>query len=157
MSQRRLQLDAFLPYRLSVTSNAVSRLIAQAYEARFGLSIPEWRLIAILGESRNQALTQRGLVRRTGMDKVAVSRAAARLLARGLAEASSEVGDARARPIRLTAIGGSVYAEIAPLALAMEERLLSTLSRKEREALAEMLGRIQAQAQTMLGESAVET
>lgn len=43
-----LKLDSYLPYRLSVASNAVSGLIARAYEDRFGLTVPQWRLICVL-------------------------------------------------------------------------------------------------------------
>src|SRR5258708_10943300 len=67
-----LRLDGYLPYRLSVASNAVSRLIARAYEDRFGLTIPQWRLIAVLAE--DGPLTQQAIGARTVLDKVTVSR-----------------------------------------------------------------------------------
>ena len=70
-----LKLDAYLPYRLSVASNAVSSLIARAYHDRFGLTIPQWRLLSVLQE--DGGLTQGQIVTRTVMDKVTVSRAAA--------------------------------------------------------------------------------
>ena len=70
-SEAGLQLDSYLPYRLSVASNAVSGLIARAYEDRFGLSIPQWRLICVLAE--DGPATQGQLVARTVMDKVTVS------------------------------------------------------------------------------------
>ncbi|HEY9219901.1 MAG TPA: MarR family winged helix-turn-helix transcriptional regulator, partial [Phenylobacterium sp.] len=69
-----LRLDDYLPYRLSLASNAVSRLIARAYEDRFGLKIPEWRVLCVLAEGG--AVAPGELVARTGMDKVTVSRAA---------------------------------------------------------------------------------
>ena len=73
MPDSALRLDGYLPYRLSVASNAVSRLIARAYEDRFGLTIPQWRLIAVLAE--DGPLTQQAIGSRTVMDKVTVSRA----------------------------------------------------------------------------------
>ena len=76
------ELDRFLPYRLSVLSNRVSQTIAGAYSRRFGLGITEWRVIAVLG--RYPGLSANGVAARTAMDKVAVSRAVARLLERGL-------------------------------------------------------------------------
>ena len=77
-----LQLDSYIPYRLSVASNAVSGLIARAYEDRFGLSIPQWRLVCVLAE--DGGLTQVQIVARTVMDKVTVSRAAQGLVKRHL-------------------------------------------------------------------------
>src|ERR1700683_2186851 len=66
----RLQLQEYLPYRLSVAANAVSRLIARAYEDQFGLTIPQWRVMAVLGDEG--ARTQQSLCGRTLMDKVTV-------------------------------------------------------------------------------------
>jgi len=82
MMADRLKLDDFLPYRLSFTFNLVSERIAGIYEALFGLSISEWRLIAVLAEA--DAITQAGVGLRTRMDKVTVSRAALSLACRGL-------------------------------------------------------------------------
>ena len=96
-----LALDDYLPYRLSVASNAVSRLIARAYEDRFGLTIPQWRLMAVLAEG---ALTQQAIVAKTAMDKVTVSRAAQGLVTRHLIARAAHEADAeeqqrqRARP-----------------------------------------------------------
>ena len=75
-AEHGLRLDSYLPYRLSVASNAVSGLIARAYEDRFGLTIPQWRLVCVLAEEGG--LTQVQIVARTVMDKVTVSRAAIR-------------------------------------------------------------------------------
>jgi len=77
-----LDLDRFLPYRLSVLSNRISQAIAKLYQARFGFGITEWRVIAVLG--RYPALSANTVAERTAMDKVAVSRAVAHLLERGL-------------------------------------------------------------------------
>ena len=65
-----LSLAEFLPYQLSITSNAVSGRIALEYRQRFGLSVPEWRVMAVLGDAG--ALTQRDLTRLTLMDKVRI-------------------------------------------------------------------------------------
>ena len=83
----KLVLDRFLPYRLSVTSNLVSDRIARAYAALFGLTIPEWRLVAVIAEV--EAITQAEIGERTRMDKVTVSRAAASLIARAAGAAAS--------------------------------------------------------------------
>jgi DNA-binding MarR family transcriptional regulator len=139
-----LKLDQFIPYRLSVASNAVSTRIAQSYRKRFGLKIAEWRLIAILAES--ERLTPHALCEATRMDKISVSRAAAALIERGLVEASDNPGDGRSHILSLTEDGCSLYAEIAPTALAMETELLARFTHDERVLLDALLRRIEAAA-----------
>jgi DNA-binding MarR family transcriptional regulator len=78
---QKLHLDKFLPYRLSVLSNTVSSAIAAAYFVNFGLSIPEWRVMAVL--AANPGLSAAEVTARTAMDKVAVSRAVAALISAG--------------------------------------------------------------------------
>lgn len=139
-----LALDGFLPYRLAMAASAVSGLIARRYEARFGITIPEWRLLAVLGEGAG--LAQSALPSRTGMDKVAVSRAAARLIARNLVTQRPAPGDSRARMLALTADGRGVYAEIAPLALQTETELLAALDAPDRATAMNLLHRLEAAA-----------
>src|SRR5512147_221812 len=85
-----LALDRFLPYRLSVLANTVSTSIARVYARRFGLSVPEWRVMAVLGMS--PPLTAGDVCGRTAMDKVRVSRAVARLLRGGLLDRRVDAG-----------------------------------------------------------------
>jgi len=139
-----LKLDAYLPYRLSVASNAVSGLIARAYEDRFGLTVPQWRLICVLAE--DGGLTQGQLVARTVMDKVTVSRAAQGLLRRHLVSRSEHHADGRSHVLQLSTQGTSLYAEIAPMALAYEQALLTGLSPEEVEAMKRLLESLQAAA-----------
>lgn len=139
-----LRLDAFIPYRLSVASNAVSSRIAESYRARFGLKIAEWRLIAILAET--DALTPQSLAQATRMDKISVSRAAAALIERRLIAARANPDDGRSHILSLSDEGASLYAEIAPLALKMENDLLSTFSAEERALLETLLRRIETAA-----------
>jgi len=145
-----LKLDAYLPYRLSVASNAVSGLIARAYQDRFGLSVPQWRLICVLAE--DGGLTQGQLVARTVMDKVTVSRAAQGLLARHLVTRSDHHADGRSHVLALSAQGRSLYAEIAPLALDYEAALIAGLSPSEVELVKRLLARLQATAGQLSGE-----
>ena len=98
-----LKLDAYLPYRLSVASNAVSGLIARAYEDRFGLSVPQWRLLCVLAE--DGGLTQVQIVARTVMDKTVVSRAAQGLARRHLVSRTDRHADGRRRVVALTPAG----------------------------------------------------
>jgi DNA-binding MarR family transcriptional regulator len=117
-----LRLDGYLPYRLSVASNAVSRLIARAYEDRFGLTIPQWRLIAVLAE--DGPLTQQAIGTRTVMDKVTVSRATQGLVKRRLVERAPHDADGRSHHLALSKAGERLYGEISPVALEYEARLL---------------------------------
>jgi DNA-binding MarR family transcriptional regulator len=137
----RLKLDDYLPYRLSVAANAVSRVVARAYQARFGLKVPEWRLLAVLADDGE--MTQAELVARTAMDKVTVSRAAQGLVERGLAAQSRDPSDRRSRRLALTVEGRGLHADVAPAALAMERALLERFSSKEVLELKALLQRIE--------------
>ncbi|MBA4748720.1 MAG: winged helix-turn-helix transcriptional regulator [Sphingopyxis sp.] len=132
-----LNLQAFLPYRLSIASNAVSARIAREYQSRFGLKIPEWRLMAVLGEGK--PLTQRELVAATLMDKVTVNRAAKALNERALIARQAHGSDGRSHHLMLSDAGRALYDEIVPAALAMERKLLAALSPDERAQLDAML------------------
>lgn len=147
-----LELDAYLPYRLSVASNAVSGLIARAYEDRFGLTVPQWRLICVLAE--DVGLTQVAIVARTGMDKVTVSRAAQGLAKRRLVGRSEHHADGRSHVLALTVEGQRLYAEIAPLALAYEAALIAGLAPSEVALLKRLLLRLQAAATALGGDAA---
>jgi DNA-binding MarR family transcriptional regulator len=137
-----------MPYRLSVTTNAVSDLIAGEYRARFGLKIPEWRVMAVLGDKGG--LTQRELVGETLMDKVAVNRACKVLEERGLLARRPNARDGRSHHLELTAEGRRMFEEIMPLALGMEKRLFAALSADETRALKATLGKLLDRARTMM-------
>jgi DNA-binding MarR family transcriptional regulator len=134
------RLADFLPYQLSVASNAVSTRIAQQYRQRFGLKTTEWRIMAVLGDSG--AHTQRELCLLTLMDKVPVNRACKTLEDRGLAARRPNERDGRSHLLELTDEGSGVHARIMPLAEAIEAELFGVLDAVERAALAQMLQRV---------------
>lgn len=134
------RLADFLPYQLSVASNAVSTRIAEQYRKRFGLKTTEWRIMAVLGDSG--AHTQRELCQLTLMDKVPVNRACKTLEERGLAERRPNQRDGRSHLLELTGEGRAVHARIMPLAEAIEAELFGVLADDERAALSAMLGRV---------------
>jgi DNA-binding MarR family transcriptional regulator len=146
MAAKKLNLDNFLPYRLSIASNALSSRIAAEYENRFGLKIPEWRLMAVLGEGKPK--TQRELVQATRMDKVTVNRAAKGLADRQLIARQAHEADGRSHHLALTETGRSLYDAIVPAALASEARLEANLSGDERAALMSLLAKLIAAAET---------
>jgi DNA-binding MarR family transcriptional regulator len=116
---------------------------------RFGLKIPEWRVMAVLGDAGPQ--TQRSLVGATRMDKVAVNRACKVLVDRGLVTRSPNADDGRSHHIELTAAGRAVHGEIMPLALEMERRLFASLSAAERKDFKALLARITARVAELEG------
>lgn len=140
----RLVLDDFLPYRLAHTSNLVSEAVARAYKALFGLSIPEWRLIAHTAE--HAGVTQQEIVARSRMDKVTVSRAAIALAGRGLISRRPHASDRRSQILALTAEGERLYAAIAPKALELEQALFGGFTPEQKQALIATLRRIDDQA-----------
>jgi DNA-binding MarR family transcriptional regulator len=139
---QKLTLAEFLPYQLSITSNAVSDLIARAYRGRFALKIPEWRLMAVLGES--PSATQRELVAATAMDKVTVNRASKALEDRGLIGRAPNAADGRSHHLALTETGRELYEQIVPLALSVEAELEKILGSGEAKALETMLAQLRA-------------
>ncbi|OAN62782.1 MarR family winged helix-turn-helix transcriptional regulator [Sphingomonas sp. TDK1] len=141
-----LKLDDFLPYRMSIASNAVSDAVASVYRSLFGLRIPEWRLVAVLAEGG--AMSQQALCGRTQMDKVTVSRAAIGLVERGLIARATNPSDQRSHLVALTPEGWQLYEQIAPKALEIERALFASFSDSERVQLAAMLVRIEAAAAT---------
>lgn len=142
-----LRLDAYLPYRLATASAVVSQLIARAYETRFGLTIWQWRVLAVLGEG--DECTQRALMDRTGMDKVTVSRAVQALTGRALVTRRPSTADGRASLVGLSQAGAEIYAEIAPLARAYEDVLLQALTPQEAVLLDDLLRRVEARARAL--------
>ena len=132
-----LRLHEFLPYRLSVLSNRISSLIATTYESRFGLRIPEWRVVAVLGETPGLNATE--IAYRTAMDKVAVSRAVSDLVKKNFVYRGASQSDGRVSHLYLTDAGNNIYVEIVPLALGYEERIFSILEEDSLNALGEFI------------------
>ena len=146
-SADKLHLEHFVPYRLSVLTNIVSMSIADTYEREFGLTIPQWRVIAVL--ARYPDLSAIEVAERTAMDKVAVSRAVQGLLAARRLVRSYDAGDRRRSRLRLSSAGKSVYMRVAPLALDYEKKLLDALSPADRKALERLIGRLMERAKRL--------
>jgi DNA-binding MarR family transcriptional regulator len=142
--EARLDLERFLPYRLSVLSNRVSDAIAREYSDRFGLSIPEWRIMAVLGGT--PSLSARDVAERTAMDKVQVSRAVECLVRARRVARTADAEDGRIQRLALTAKGRAIYDEVVPLALHLEEVFLSALSASERAQLDALMAKLSRQA-----------
>ncbi|HYG90448.1 MAG TPA: MarR family winged helix-turn-helix transcriptional regulator [Azospirillum sp.] len=142
-----LELSHFLPYRLSVVSNLVSKAFARRYETAFGLSIPEWRVMAVLG--RYAPASSQDICARTAMDKAKVSRAVTRLVATGFVNRKDNPLDQRQNMLTLSRKGRNVYQQIVPLARAMEREVLETLSAEEVRQLDRLLDKLHDRAAAM--------
>jgi DNA-binding MarR family transcriptional regulator len=142
MSDRTLVLDDFIPFRLSFTSNLVSDRIASIYEALFRLSIPEWRLVAVIAETGG--VSQAEIGQRTRMDKVTVSRAAIALVERGLLARAANPDDRRSHLLRLTADGRALHSVVAPKALELERRIFADFLEEDVARFVAMLRQIDA-------------
>ena len=147
MTSPLIQLESFLPYRLSVLANVTSSAIAAAYEKRFGLTIPEWRVIAVL--MRHPGLSAREVAAKSRMDAVAVSRAVNRLLRAGRLRREVATDDRRRSILQVSAAGAAVYRGVAPLALEFERSLLDTLTSADRAALDRLLGALTLRAESL--------
>ena len=144
---QKTPLSELLPYQLSITSNAVSGRIALEYRQRFGLSVPEWRVMAVLGDAG--PLTQRDLTRLTLMDKVAVNRACKVLEERRLAYRRPNELDGRSHHLDLTEEGERMRDEIMPLALEMERRLFSSFEPEEVAQFRSLLERVRGEVKEL--------
>lgn len=138
--RKPLQLETFLPYRLSLLSNTVSGAIAATYQDKFGISMPEWRIMMILAEYPGSSADE--VCRRTRIEKSVVSRAVTRLMERHLVTRDIDTEDRRRSVLELSATGESVYAEVMPVATRHEQALLEELSGTERRQLARLLEKL---------------
>lgn len=118
-------LSAFLPYQLAVAASRISKGFSELYRAEFGLTIPEWRVLAHLAQS--DQVSVREIQAKVDMDKSKVSRAAARLESAGLIEKRENLEDRRLLDMRLTAKGRDLVARIVPIADAYQAQVLAQI------------------------------
>jgi DNA-binding MarR family transcriptional regulator len=139
-------LSDFLPYKIGVVLDSVSRVFAERYLGSANLTIPEWRALAVIAESGPLSPTAIG--HRTTMDKVKVSRATQSLVAKGLLLQSPDPTDGRGRLLRLTRKGASTHARMVPIATGVEAEVFSNLTRAETAALDKILTKLGSQLET---------
>jgi DNA-binding MarR family transcriptional regulator len=149
-----LDLERFLPIRISVLGNRLTRAVARVYAQRFHMTAPEWRTMAVLG--RYGAMTSNGVAEYTAMDKVRVSRAVARLLASDRITRDTDPQDRRRAILDLSTEGRAVYEQIVPLALAVEAELVSSLTAEERAVLDDVIRKLEAQTEGKFADIDIE-
>jgi DNA-binding MarR family transcriptional regulator len=146
-ASQALELENFLPYRLSILAQIVSESLHALYVGPFDLTVTQWRVMAALG--RFAPLNASDVGQRIVMDKVAVSRAVAALMKRGLVERATDRADRRRASLRLSARGRAMHARIVPIARAYEERVYGALSVEERRSFDALTDRLLAQAKAL--------
>lgn len=151
-SKTHLDLDGFVPYRLSVLTNRVSGAIARHYAERFDLTVPEWRVMAVVGQA--PGLSAREVAQRTAMDKVQVSRAVQSLLAAKRLTRTAHAKDGRIAHLSLSAKGQAIYDEVVPLAISLERQFLSVLSPSEQKSFDLLLDKLSRHMDRMIATDA---
>jgi DNA-binding MarR family transcriptional regulator len=139
----RIDLERFVPFRLNRLAAEVSRALARVYGERFGIDVPEWRVIATLGD-RGRARAQ-DIALSTRMHKSMVSRAVARLIDLGWVARSANARDRREAPLQLTTAGREIYQQLVPIVLDYQERLLAALTESERHLFERVLAKLERQ------------
>jgi DNA-binding MarR family transcriptional regulator len=145
MSKRkveRLNLLKFMPFRLNRLAAEFSTALAVEYMARFGIDIPEWRVLATLG-LRDEPRSAQYVVRCTRTHKSRISRAVGSLVALGYVARAEAIDDRREVMLELTPKGRAVYGELVPLLLKREEAILSCLTPDERAQLDHLMDKLE--------------
>lgn len=138
----KLDLFKFVPFRLNRLGAEVSAALSSEYRARYGLDIPEWRVMATLG-FRNEACSAQYIAQCTRTHKSTISRAVTSLLEHGLIERVENMQDRREFRLAMTRKGQALYEELIPRLLRREEEILSCLTAQERKEFARLLGKIE--------------
>jgi DNA-binding MarR family transcriptional regulator len=138
----RLDLFRFTPFRLNRLAAEVSMALSSEYRERYGLDVPEWRVLATLG-FRNGACSAQYISDCTRTHKSTISRAVTALMRRQIVERVENEEDRREFALRLTRRGKTLYQELIPRLLRKEQEILACLSARERKELACLLGKIE--------------
>jgi len=138
--RRKVQLDSFLPYRINITAERISKALSGIYSKQFGLSVSEWRVVAFLGE--RGLLSAKDICELTLMDKTKVSRAVNSLDSKSLVIQETSQEDNRLRHLKLTAEGKRLYARLVPLALSWESLLLEDIPAQDFDTFMRVINRL---------------
>jgi DNA-binding MarR family transcriptional regulator len=145
-----LRLEHFLPYQLNVVSSLVSQALSRVYARRYGIGVPEWRVVVTLGQYG--VMTAKTVGAHSHMHKTKVSRAVALLEKRRLITRRANRDDMREVFLSLTATGRAVYEEVAPHALDFVRRLTEILAPGDREAFDRAIKQLTARSAELVAE-----
>lgn len=138
-----LQLEQYLPYRFNQMADQISSNLTTIFSSEFGVSLSEWRILALLGQQKTMISTD--ISQRTKMDKAKVSRAVHKLDKEGYLHRERDEQDHRVSHLSLTQSGIRVYNAIIPKALEWEESMVATLSDEERDLLHRLMSKLDSQ------------
>jgi DNA-binding MarR family transcriptional regulator len=138
----KLDLFRFVPFRLNRLAAEVSAALSSEYQERYGLDIPEWRVLATLG-LRAKPCSAQYIAHCTRTHKSTISRAVTALMQRHLVERVENADDRREFALRLTRNGRVLYEELIPRLLRKEREIMSCLTADERASFALALGKIE--------------
>ena len=127
-----LKLEEFLPYRLNVVASLVSQALSRIYAERYGIGVPEWRVLVTLGQYG--VMTGKAIGAHSHMHKTKVSRAVALLEKRKLLTRRANRADMRESFLSLTPAGRAIYEDLAPVALDFASRLSRSIDPADRAA-----------------------
>lgn len=149
--QAPLKLDEFLPYRLNVVASLVSQALSRIYVDRYGIGVPEWRILVTLGQF--EVMTAKAVGAHSHMHKTKVSRAVSALERRKLIVRRENRADRREALLSLTTAGRAIYHDLAPGALDFAHRLFETIDPADREAFERAVDRLTERSRTLTGEA----
>jgi DNA-binding MarR family transcriptional regulator len=135
-----LKLEEFLPYRLNVVASLVSQALSRIYAERYGIGVPEWRVLCTLGQYG--MMTGKAIGNHSHMHKTKVSRAVAMLEKRKLLARRANRADLRESFLALTAEGRAMYEDLAPIALDFANHLYQAIEAADRPAFERALNRL---------------
>jgi DNA-binding MarR family transcriptional regulator len=147
-----LKLEAFLPYRLNVVASLVSQALSRIYAERYGIGVPEWRVLVTLGQYG--MMTGKAIGAHSHMHKTKVSRAVALLEKRKLLARRANRADLRESFLTLTPAGRAMYEDLAPIALQFTKRLSEAIEPSDRAAFERAVDRLTARSAELAAEFA---
>jgi DNA-binding MarR family transcriptional regulator len=142
-----LKLEEFLPYRLNVVASLVSQALSRIYVDRYGIGVPEWRILVTLGQF--ETMTAKAIGAHSHMHKTKVSRAASALERRNFVVRRENRADRREAFLSLTPAGRAIYNDLAPGALEFARRLFETIDPADRAAFERAVARLTEQSRLL--------
>jgi DNA-binding MarR family transcriptional regulator len=149
-----LKLEQFLPYQLNVVASLVSQALSRVYARRYGIGVPEWRVLVTLGQY--ETMTAKAIGAHTYMHKTKVSRAVALMEKRRLLVRRANRADKREAFLSLTTAGRTMYEEVAPHALDFAKRLTEILTPSDRDAFNRAVAQLTARSAQLAAEAGQE-
>jgi DNA-binding MarR family transcriptional regulator len=148
----RLKLEQFLPYRLNVLASLVSQALSRIYAERYGIGVPEWRVLVTLGQYG--VMTAKAIGGHSHMHKTKVSRAVALLERRKLLARRTNREDMRESFLSLTPAGRAMYEELAPIAEAFARRFIEAVDEPDRSVFERVVQQLTENAARLVAENA---